>query len=242
MALPVDYGVIVSNVVPDFGSDRAGIRAGDVIVAMGGEKVQRMTTMASIIDNYSPGEKLEIDVYRGQEKRSFVIDTTPQMALVPPESPEELAKEIEKDSSNLLLLLEKTLVGVTEAEASFSSGSDKLSVKETIAHLILHERDLQAWINDLVFDLEPCCYRLPDHCLIRLRALVMIYPTLDELIAEFRRSLQETVATVAFLDEQFTRRKSSYWRIGFDLLEKIVPYQEYILNLEDVLQEARQNF
>lgn len=237
--LPVKYGVLVSNVVPDFGADKAGLRAGDVIVAINGHKVERITSMASVIDNYAPGDKIIIEVYRGTKKRSFTVDTTPQLTLVPPETPEELAKKIEADSSSLLMALEKILIGVTDAEASYSPGSEKLSAKETIAHLILHERDLQAWINDLVFDQEGCSFDMPDHCLMRLSAMLMTYPTLDDLVAEFRRSLQETVATVAFLDNNFTRRKASYWRMGFELLEKVVPYQEYIQHLDEILQDAR---
>lgn len=237
--IPVDYGVLVSNVVPDYGADKAGIKAGDVIVAIDGKKVDRITTMASMIDNYSPGDKIKIDIFRGTEKQSFVIDTTPQLILTPPDTPEELAKEIEKDSTKILTSLEKVLTGVSEAEASYSPESEKLSVKETIAHLILHERDLQAWINDLVYDNEGCSFEMPDHCLIRLRAMLMTYPTLDDLVGEFRRSLKETVATVAFLDSSVTRRKASYWRVGFELLEKIIPYLEYIQHLDDLIQEAR---
>ncbi len=58
-------------------------------------------------------------------------------------------------------------------------------------------------------------------------------------MAELQRSFKETVATVAFLEPSFTRRKASYWSLGYELLEKNLPYQEFVSHIEEMVAEAR---
>jgi uncharacterized protein YndB with AHSA1/START domain len=236
---PVDFGVLVSNVVPNYGADKAGIRSDDLIVAIDGLKVDNIAGLFGVISEYAPGDQITIEAYRGSERMTFIVDTTPQIVQALPGSPEELAKEIEANSTRLLETLDKVLSGVSEAEASYSPGQDKWSVKETLVHFILHERNLQTWINDLAYDPACSCEVNPGHCLFRIRATLTTYPTLNDLMAELRRSFKETVATVTFLEPSFTERKASYWRLGYELLEKMLPYQEFVRHMEDVIKAAR---
>ena len=239
LGFPVDYGVLVSNVVPNYGADKAGIRSDDLIVAIDGLKVDNIAGLFGVISEFAPGDQITIEAYRGSERLTFTVDTTPQIVQALPGSPEELAKEIEANSTRLLETLDKVVSGVSEAEASYSPGGEKWSVKETLVHFILHERNLQTWINDLAYDPACSCEVNPGHCLFRIRATLTTYPTLNDLMAELRRSFKETVATVAFLEPSFTLRKASYWRLGYELLEKMLPYQEYVRHMEDMINTAR---
>jgi len=239
LGFPVDYGVLVSNVVPNYGADKAGIRSDDLIVAIDGLKVDNIAGLFGVISEYAPGDQITIEAYRGSERLTFTVDTTPQIVQALPGSPEELAKEIEANSTRLLETLDKVVSGVSEAEASYSPGGEKWSVKETLVHFILHERNLQTWINDLAYDPACSCEVNPGHCLFRIRATLTTYPTLNDLMAELRRSFKETVATVAFLEPSFTQRKASYWRLGYELLEKMLPYQEYVRHMEEMINTAR---
>lgn len=239
LGFPVDTGVLVSNVVPNYGADKAGIRSDDLIVAIDNQKIDNIAALFGALGEYAPGDQIKVEAYRGSEKLTFTVNTTPQIIQALPGSPEELAKEIEESSTRLLEALEKVLSGVTEGEASFSPGTEKWSVKETLVHFILHERNLQTWINDLAYDPACSCEVNPGHCLFRIRATLTTYPTLNDLIAELRRSFKETVATVAFLEPTFTQRKASYWRLGYELLEKMLPYQEYIRHMEETIKTAR---
>lgn len=236
---PVDYGVVVSNVVPNYGADKAGLRSDDLIVSIEGKKIDNIRTLFGIISEFAVGDQLSIEAYRGSEKLTFTVDTTPQLTQALPGSPEELAKEIQADSARLLDALDKILSGITDAEASYSPGPEKWSVKETLVHFILHERNLQTWINDLAYDTACICDVNPGHCLFRIRATLTTYPSLDNLLAELRRTYKETVATVAFLEPSFTQRKASYWRVGFELLEKYLGYQEHIRRMEEMINSAR---
>lgn len=239
MGIPVDNGVMVLNVVPGFGADKAGIQSDDVIVSIDGKKTENIASMYAIIPEYEPGDRISMTVYRGNEQLEFEVDTTPQIFQALPSSSEELAKEIEFNSTKLLEKLEKILAGVSEAEASYSPGPEQWSAKETLVECILHERDIQSWINNLVTDQDCFCEEMPIHGLFQIRATLTTYPTLDDLMAELRRSFKETVACVAFLDEKFIRKKASYWRVGHELLEKVMGYEEFFRQIENTIKLAK---
>ncbi|NLN70372.1 MAG: PDZ domain-containing protein [Chloroflexi bacterium] len=236
---PVDYGVMVSNVVPNYGADKAGLRSDDLIVGIEDQKVDTVKTLLGIIKNFSAGEQISIQAYRGSEKLTFLVDTTPQLTQTLPGSPEELAKEIQADRASLLDSLEKILTGLNDAEASYSPDPEKWSVKETLVHFILHERNLQTWVNDLVSDVACLCDVNPNHSLVRIRATLTSYPTLVDLMAELQRTYKETVALVAFLESSFTQRKASYWRVRFELLDKYLGYQEHIRRMAEMIVSVR---
>ncbi len=239
LAVPVDSGVLVTDVVPEYGADQAGIQSNDVIVAIDGEKVDRIRTLGVIINQYTPGDRIEVEVFRGSEKLSFQVDTMAQKSEALPESPEALAKEFEVRVSDSLAALEKSLEGVTDAEAAYSPGPEEWSAKETLVHLIHNERDLHGWINDLVSGQERFYDEWPGDRLFRIRATLTTYPKIPDLMAELRRSLKETVASVAFIDPGFINKKASYWRLGTALLGAPKHIQEHIQQIEDNVRAAR---
>jgi len=237
--IPVEDGVLVTGIVPDFGAEKAGIQPEDVIVGLGGKQVDGINSLGTIIADYAPGDQISVQVYREQEKLTFNIDTKSQKAHALPATPEELAKEMETSSSKALETLESVLEDVTDAEASYSPGPEEWSVKETLVHLIHNERDMHRWINDLVAGQERVYDEWPGDQLFRIRATLTTYPKVNDLLAELRRSLKETVASVAFLDPEFTRRKASYWRLGTELLGTTRHIQEHVRQIEDNIQAAR---
>ena len=238
--IPVDYGVLVTDVVPEYGAEKAGIHANDVIVAIDGDKVDRIRTLGVIVNRYTPGDQIVVEAYRGSEKQTFHVDTMTQKAEALPDSPEELAKEFEARVTAALEALEQSLEGVTDAEASFSPGPEEWSAKETLVHLIHNERDVHGWINDLVSGQERFYDEWPGDRLFRIRATLTTYPRVADLLAELRRSLKETVASVAFIEPSFMQRKASYWRLGTSLLGAPKHIEEHIQQIEDNVKAARE--
>jgi uncharacterized protein YndB with AHSA1/START domain len=237
--VPVQFGVRVREVVPGYGADQAGLEADDVIVAIDGEPVDNIRTLLARMAEYKSGERISVTAYRKDEKKSFIIDTKPQKLEALPQTPEELAKELEIRITKELEALESVLDGVSDAEASFAPGPNEWSSKETLVHLIHNEREMHAWINDVVAGQERFQDEWSGDQLFRIRATLTTYPTIDDLMAEFRRSLKETVATVAFLDQSFTRRKASYWRLGMELLNMHNHIREHIGQIKDNIHAAR---
>ncbi len=235
----VDYGVFVTSVLSDYGAEKAGIKANDVIVSIGNEMVKDTKSLAGIMSKYTAGDQILVDVYRGDEKLRFEINSKPQKIREIPETTEKLAKDYEAHVSELLESLEGILVGVSDAEASFTPGPEEWSIKEVLVHLIHTERDLHGWINDLVSGQERFYDEWPGNRLLRIRATLTTYPDVPSLIAELRRSFKETVASVAFLDERFTRRKTSYWRLGLDLVGTYEHFQEHLTQIEDNIKAVR---
>jgi hypothetical protein len=194
-----------------------------------------------IINQYTPGDRIDVEVFRGPEKMTFNVDTMAQKSEALPESPEELAKELETKVADALEALKESLEGVTDAEASYSPGPEEWSAKETLVHLIHNERDMHGWINDLVSGQERFYDEWPGDRLFRIRATLTTYPEVGDLLMELRRSLKETVASVAFIDLEFTKRKASYWRLGTAILGAPKHIQEHIQQIEDNVRAARQS-
>jgi serine protease Do len=68
-------GVLVSGFNPAEGSpaERAGLEAGDVIVAADGRPVDRVSTLQRIVRTHEPGETVTVDVMRFGQRRSFKV-------------------------------------------------------------------------------------------------------------------------------------------------------------------------
>jgi S1-C subfamily serine protease len=86
--LPVDTGVLVETVRPGTGAARAGLKAGttdhvvsgqsytlggDVIVAADGTRVASVENLRDIVAKHKPGDKLELQIYRGTKKQTVEI-------------------------------------------------------------------------------------------------------------------------------------------------------------------------
>jgi S1-C subfamily serine protease len=84
--LPVSEGALVQDVTPDGPSDKAGLRAGqtetaeglvaggDIIVAVDGEEVTESADVASAIADNEPGDTVEVEFYRGDERQSLEVE------------------------------------------------------------------------------------------------------------------------------------------------------------------------
>lgn len=59
-ALAKPMGAYIEEVVPDGPADRAGIKAGDILVALGGEAVDTSHSLPTIVARHAPGQEIEI--------------------------------------------------------------------------------------------------------------------------------------------------------------------------------------
>jgi S1-C subfamily serine protease len=88
LKLPVDAGVLVERVGDGTAAARAGLHAGtssvvvagesympggDLIVALGGKRVSSLEELRDALADHKPGDKVELAVYRGNERRTVKV-------------------------------------------------------------------------------------------------------------------------------------------------------------------------
>jgi serine protease DegS len=79
--IPDIKGALIVGVFLDSPADQAGIRAGDIIVAINNDPVDSIRDLLEIITLHRPGELIEVKVYRGSEKMSFSMRATERPPL-----------------------------------------------------------------------------------------------------------------------------------------------------------------
>lgn len=80
LQLPVTYGVLIQGSAAQSPAAQAGIRRGDVIIAMGGKKIATFNDLRRTIFEYNVGDEVELIIIRdGQEiKRSVILAELPK--------------------------------------------------------------------------------------------------------------------------------------------------------------------
>lgn len=66
-------GVFIAGVVEDGGADEAGIKEGDVITSINGKETNSLSALMGTIAQFSPGEKVEIELNRDNEVYSYDV-------------------------------------------------------------------------------------------------------------------------------------------------------------------------
>lgn len=72
--LPVEYGVYVDEVVSGGPAEQAGLQPGDIILAIDGNEINPLNTLAGMLLDYEPGESVTLTVLRGGDETS--VDLT----------------------------------------------------------------------------------------------------------------------------------------------------------------------
>jgi 2-alkenal reductase len=71
--LSVDYGVYVAAVNPGTPAAEAGIREGDVILAIDGQRIDEQHPFSEVLFGHKPGETVTVDVLRGTNHLSIKV-------------------------------------------------------------------------------------------------------------------------------------------------------------------------
>jgi S1-C subfamily serine protease len=83
MGLPVDFGLLIVQVIPGGSAEQAGLRGGteraylgnipimlggDLIVAIDGEKIEDEQTLSQMMNNHRAGDTVKVTIYRNKKK------------------------------------------------------------------------------------------------------------------------------------------------------------------------------
>ncbi len=71
--LPSTKGALVAKVFEDTPAQKAGVKVGDFIVSVNGEKVDSVNELRNTVARIEPGEEVEMEIYRGGDKKTLEI-------------------------------------------------------------------------------------------------------------------------------------------------------------------------
>ncbi len=69
-----DEGALVNEVMPDSPADEAGLEPGDIIVRWDGEMMEDFTQLRLEVAETSPGQVVEVEVFRDEEQRTLELE------------------------------------------------------------------------------------------------------------------------------------------------------------------------
>ncbi len=72
-AMGLPRGALVEQVLPDLGAARAGLRAGDVITALGGTAVSSTDLLLAAVQTHRAGDAVEVAFTRGGAAQSVTV-------------------------------------------------------------------------------------------------------------------------------------------------------------------------
>jgi S1-C subfamily serine protease len=99
--LPVDHGALVVTVTPDSPADKAGLRGGrtqtaqgiaaggDLIVAIDGKEMRDEDAVATAIAAHKSGDKVDIEYYRGNDKKTVTVELSKRPASADSAAPSD---------------------------------------------------------------------------------------------------------------------------------------------------------
>ncbi|MCC7451639.1 MAG: PDZ domain-containing protein [Anaerolineae bacterium] len=82
--LSVDYGALVTEVIPNSAADFAGIKLNDVITAVEGDKVDAKRTLLFRLLPYNPGDTITLTVVRGSQTLQIPVILTSARGIPAP--------------------------------------------------------------------------------------------------------------------------------------------------------------
>lgn len=84
--LPVDEGIVVYNLVASGPADRAGVRQGDVLLALGGQATLEPNDLERALSKHRPKERVKLKLQRGALVREIEIQLNelPRLDRLPP--------------------------------------------------------------------------------------------------------------------------------------------------------------
>ncbi|MCC7361086.1 MAG: SRPBCC domain-containing protein [Anaerolineales bacterium] len=217
LGAPVSDGALLAGVAEGAGAQAAGLQKGDVIVRMDGKKITRdLESLSAVLARHKAGDEVPVVFYRGAEKHS--VSMTLSARPTPPELPAsgaELAERARQNYAAFMGDLRQRLTGVSEAEAEHAPAPQEWNLKQLTAHFIACERDLQAWIADMLNDnTVGDSLEFRPNVTARLDAMVARFGSLPALVDELQAAADETTALLAALPPSFVARKPMFGRVA----------------------------
>ena len=239
IGVPVTEGMRLGTLVEGMGAAAAGLQANDVVVSMDGIDYAQWGSVANVLQPHRAGDRIEVEFYRGSEKKSVSMELSKRFLPAIPSQPELLAAGLRRRDEKSISDLEALFAGVSEEEAAHKPAETEWSAKEVLAHLIHELRGTLSFINDLLGGYEPLYDDYGPNSDCRISATLTAIPTLSGLLEEYRRICVETASFIECLPDSFVENKGSYWRIAYNALDSDYHLSSHLDQMRDALEDAR---
>ena len=237
--VPVSEGMRIDSTLENMGARAAGLQNNDVIVSIAGRPVTDYPSLVAALQGHRADETVQVVFYRGPEKQTVNMLLSRRPLPDIPATAEALADFVLKRSAEIQSDLEGFFTGVSEAEASIKPAPQEWSIKDVLAHLIHGERYGQVWMVELIDSNEAHHDGWGGNLHAQVEATASVYPTIQEMLADYGRLREETIALIARLPQDFVARKGSYWRLAYNLVDDPFHHRLHLDQMRLALAAAR---
>ena len=218
--IPVQDGLRLDGVVDGMGAQRSGLQKDDVIVEMAGHPIHNDANSLPIaIAGKKGGDHIEVVIYRGPEKKTIDLELSKRPMPEVPFDAKELANRARTLYEAGLSEVESCFESVTDEQAMTKPDPKEWSALEIIAHLIHGERNNHIYLTGLIDGYEPVTDGFGSNVDAQVAATVKANPSMALMLSALRRTVEETLAYVSMLPDEFVANKGSFYRFGFGLLQ-----------------------
>jgi hypothetical protein len=220
LGLPVHEGLRLDGVVEGMGAQRSGLQKDDLIINMGGHPIRSdANSLPTAIAGKKGGDHIEVVIYRGPEKKTIDLELSKRPMPEVPFDAKELAKRARTLYEAGLTEVEQCFEHATDEQAMAKPEPKEWSALEVIAHLIQGERFNQAYLTSLIDGYEITSDGFGSNVDAQVAATVKANPSTALMLSALHRTVEETLAYVEMIPDEFVANKGSYYRFGFGLLQ-----------------------
>lgn len=220
LGVPVREGMRLDGVLDGMGAQKCGLKKDDVIVEFAGHQIRNdPNSFPNALAGKKGGDKVEVAFYRGVEKKTVTMELSKRPMPEVPFSAAELADKARELYKAGMAEVENCFEGITDAQAMTRPEPQEWSALEIVAHLIHGERFNQTYLTSLVDGYELVNDGFGSNVHAQVQATVSANPNIALMLSELRRAVEETLAYVSFLPEEFVANKGSFYRFGSILLQ-----------------------
>jgi uncharacterized protein YndB with AHSA1/START domain len=239
LGVPIREGMRLDGMVDGMGAQKAGLQKDDVLVEMAGHPITNdFNSLPNAIAGKKGGDKIEVVFYRGHEKKTVTMELSKRPMPDVPFNPTELTQKARDLYESGLAEIEKCFEGFNDAQAMAHPDAKEWSALETVAHLIHGERFNQIILTGLIDGYEPVTDGFGSNVNAQVQATVQANPSIALMLSALRRSVEETLAFVSLIPDDFLSNKASYYRFGFGLLQPNIHLTAHAQQIKDALSAA----
>jgi uncharacterized protein YndB with AHSA1/START domain/uncharacterized damage-inducible protein DinB len=239
LGVPAKAGLQLDSLVEGMGAQAAGLQKDDVLVKLGDKKITGFSSVGAALQGHRAGDVVPVVFCRGAHKKTIQLTLSARPMPEIPATPVEIAEKVRQLYAETDIELAQVFVGVSEAAAARRPTPESWSAREILAHLILAERGQIDFVSELLVANERWYDGYGDNVPAPIQAMLAVYPTASDLLAQLQRTEAETSALIAALPPEFAQRKGSYWRLGMILPFITLHIHEHLGQIKAALEAAR---